>query len=127
MSIISGFLTLSIKSQLWITILVLTLFSFLVILALPGSFSYEILMENYKRKKNFFYNEYLEYIQASYNFQSFKILKYEEIVKRMAKQIYKYNIRESSYEYQTDLQTGSKVEDLLENSSNALENNLSLL
>ena len=118
MSIISGFLTLSIKSQLWITILVLTLFSFLVILALPGSFSYEILMENYKRKKNFFYNEYLEYIQASYNFQSFKILKYEEIVKRMAKQIYKYNIRENFYEYQTDLQTNTKVEELFENTSN---------
>ena len=118
MSIISGFLTLSIKSQLWITILVLTLFSFLVILALPGSFSYEILMENYKRKKNFFYNEYLEYIQASYNFQSFKILKYEEIVKRMAKQIYKYNIRENFYEYQTDLQTNTKVEELFENTYN---------
>ena len=59
MSITSGFLTLSIKSQLWITILILTVFSFLVILALPGSFSYEILMEDYKRKKKFFYNEYL--------------------------------------------------------------------
>ena len=46
--------TLSIKEQLWITILVLTIFSFLVILVLPGSFSYEILMEDYKRKKNFF-------------------------------------------------------------------------
>ena len=118
MSLTSGFLTLSIKSQLWITILILTVFSFLVILALPGSFSYEILMEDYKRKKKFFYNEYLEYIQATYNFQSFKILKYEEIIKRMAKQIYKYNTRESSYEYQTDLQTDSKVEELLENSSN---------
>ena len=118
MSVPSSFLTLSIKEQLWITILILTVFSFLVILALPGSFSYEILMEDYKRKKKFFYNEYLEYIQASYNFQSFKILKYEEIVKRMAKQIYKYNIRENFYEYQTDLQTDSKVEELLKNSSN---------
>ena len=77
MSIPSGFLTLSIKTQIWITILILTVFSFLVILALPGSFSYEILMEDYKRKKKFFYNEYLEYIQATFNFQSFKILKYE--------------------------------------------------
>ena len=81
MSITSGFLTLSIKSQLWITILILTVFSFLVILALPGSFSYEILMEDYKKKKKFFYNEYKEYIEASFNFQSFTLLKHEEIIK----------------------------------------------
>ena len=118
MSIPSGFLTLSIKTQIWITILILTVFSFLVILALPGSFSYEILMEDYKRKKKFFYNEYLEYIQATFNFQSFKILKYEEIIKRMAKQIYKYSLRESLYEYQTDLQTNTKVENISENTNN---------
>ena len=118
MSIPSGFLTLSIKTQIWITILILTVFSFLVILVLPGSFSYEILMEDYKRKKKFFYNEYLEYIQATFNFQSFKILKYEEIIKRMAKQIYKYSLRESLYEYQTDLQTNTKVENISENTNN---------
>ena len=54
MSVPSKFLTLSIKEQLWITILILTLFSALVILCLPGSFSYEILMEDYKGKKSFF-------------------------------------------------------------------------
>ena len=54
MSVPSKFLTLAIKEQLWITILILTLFSALVILCLPGSFSYEILMEDYKRKKSFF-------------------------------------------------------------------------
>ena len=87
MSVPSSFLTLSIKEQLWITILILTIFSFLVILVLPGSFSYEILMEDYKRKKKFFYNEYMEYIHACFYFHNFNILKYEELVKRMAKQI----------------------------------------
>ena len=54
MSVPSQFLTLSIKDQLWITILILTIFSLIVILCLPGSFSYEILMEDYKRKKKIF-------------------------------------------------------------------------
>ena len=54
MSVPSSFLTLSIKEQLFITILLLTIFSIIVILCLPGSFSYEILMEDYKKKKKFF-------------------------------------------------------------------------
>ena len=54
MSVPSNFLTLSIREQLCLTILILTIFSLLVILCLPGSFSYEILMEDYKRKKKFF-------------------------------------------------------------------------
>ena len=54
MSVPSNFLTLSIREQLCLTILILTIFSLLVILCLPGSFSYEILMEDYKRKKKIF-------------------------------------------------------------------------
>ena len=91
MSVPSSFLTLSIKEQLFITILLLTIFSIIVILCLPGSFSYEILMEDYKKKKRFFFKEYREYIQACFYFQSFTMLKYEEIIKRMAKQMYKYS------------------------------------
>ena len=81
MSITSKFLTLSIREQLFITILILTLFSVIVILCLPISFSYEILMEDYKKKKKFFYNEYKEYIEACFYFQSFTLLKHEEIIK----------------------------------------------
>ena len=36
----------------------------------------------------------------------------------MAKQIYKYSLRESLYEYQTDLQTNTKVENISENTNN---------
>ena len=121
MSVPSSFLTLSIKEQLWITILILTIFSFLVILVLPGSFSYEILMEDYKRKKKFFYNEYMEYIHACFYFHSFNILKYEELIKRMSKQIYKYSSRESIYESYSDFGDNNTVEELFLKESNEKE------
>ena len=122
MGVPSQFLTLSIKEQLFITILILTIFSVLVILCLPGSFSYEILMEDYKKKKRFFYNEYKEYIEACFYFQSFTILKYEEIIKRMAKQIYKYERKENVFDITSDFKdTYNKtypVQDLLYNDIN---------
>ena len=122
MGVPSQFLTLSIKEQLFITILILTIFSVLVILCLPGSFSYEILMEDYKKKKRFFYNEYKEYIEACFYFQSFTILKYEEIIKRMAKQIYKYERKENVFDIISDFKdTYNKtypVQDLLYNDIN---------
>ena len=121
MSVPSNFLTLSIREQLCLTIFILTIFSLLVILCLPGSFSYEILMEDYKRKKKFFYNEYMEYIQTCFYFHSFNILKYEEIIKRMAKQMYKYSTRETIYQYQSGFQETNPVEDLFKNGKN--ENN----
>ena len=121
MGVPSQFLTLSIKEQLFITILILTIFSVLVILCLPGSFSYEILMEDYKKKK-FFYNEYKEYIEACFYFQSFTILKYEEIIKRMAKQIYKYNRKDNVFNITSDFKdTYNKtypIQDLLYNDIN---------
>ena len=122
MSVPSSFLTLSIKTQIFITILILTLFSVLVILCLPGSFSYEILMEDYKRKKSFFYNEYKEYIEACFYFQSLNIFKYEELIKRMSKQIFKYSTRESIFEsysdFQGDYNDSYPVQDLFENDDN---------
>ena len=122
MGVPSQFLTLSIKEQLFITILILTIFSVLVILCLPGSFSYEILMEDYKKKKKFFYNEYKEYIEACFYYQSFTILKYEEIIKRMAKQIYKYYRKESVFDITSDFKDTYNetypVQDLLLNDIN---------
>ena len=97
MSITSKFLTLSIREQLLITIIILTIFSIIVILCLPISFSYEILMEDYKKKKKFFYNEYKEYMESCFYFQSFSLLKYEEIIKRFAKQMDKYAKKEDIF------------------------------
>ena len=102
MSIHSRFLTLSIKEQVCSTIFLLTVFSVLVILCLPCSFSYEILREDYKKKKRFFYNEYKEYIEACFYYQGYNLLKYEEIIKRMLKEADKYSIRGGQFEYKTD-------------------------
>ena len=119
MSVYSRFLTLSIKEQLWITILILTIFSALVILCLPGSFSFEILMEDYKRKKSYFYSKYKDYIEASFYFQSLNILKYEELLKRMSKQIFKYSTKSSIFKrtsnFKGDFNESYPVQDLFEN------------
>ena len=122
MSVPSQFLTLSIKEQLFITILILTIFSVIVILCIPGSFSYEILMEDYKKKKKFFYKEYRDYIQACFYFQSFTMLKYEEIIKRMAKQMYKYSQSENIFNTTSDFKDTYTdiypVQDLFYNNEN---------
>ena len=122
MSVPSQFLTLSIKTQIWLTLLILTLFSVLVILCLPGSFSYEILMEDHKKKKAFFYNEYKEYIEACFYFQSLNLFKYEEMIKRMSKQLFKYSTKESIFEiysnFQGDFNDSYPVQDLFENNDN---------
>ena len=119
MSVPAKFLTLSIREQLCITILILTIFSVIVILALPGSFSYEILMEDYKKKKKFFFNEYKEYIEACFYFQSFTILKYEEIIKRMSKQSFKYWQKEHIFNTTSDFKEGFNntypIQDVFEN------------
>ena len=119
MSVYSRFLTLSIKEQLWITILILTIFSAMVILCLPGSFSFEILMEDYKRKKSYFYSKYKDYIEACFYFQSLNILKYEELLKRMSKQIFKYSTKSSIFKrtsnFKGDFNESYPVQDLFEN------------
>ena len=89
MSISSSFLNLSMKQQIGITIIVLTLFSILVILAICCTLLYEILNQDYKNKKNFFYNKYKQYMEIAFYYQSFHIMQYEEILHRIQKQILK--------------------------------------
>ena len=131
MSIHSLFLTLSIKEQVCLTIFLLTVFSVLVILCLPCSFSYEILREDYKKKKRFFYNEYKEYIEACFNYQGYNLLKYEEIIKRMLKEADKYSTRGGLFEYKTDFKEEYNdqfpVRDLYYNESKEDENRTDIL
>ena len=102
MTLQRSFLTLSIKDQVCLTIFILTIFSILVILCLPCSFSYEILREDYKKKKKFFYNEFKKYIEACFFYQGYHLLKYEELIKRMHKQAYKYSTREGIFNYTSE-------------------------
>ena len=102
MSIQSSFLTLSIKDQICILIIFLTLFSITVILCLCCSFSYEILKEDYNQKKLYFYDTYKEYIESCFYFQNFILLQYEEVIKRMQKQIWKFHQSSKTYQIQTN-------------------------
>ena len=91
MKIKSNFLSLSIREQICIVIIALTFFSILVILCLACSFCYEILKEDYKQKKIYFYDRYKDLIETSFYFQNFFLLQYEEIIKRMQMQLFKYH------------------------------------
>ena len=90
MSLRSSFLTLSMKEQICLTIIVLNLFCLLVILSICGSLSYEFLKEDYYQKKIYFFNKYKEYIDSCFYFQNFCLLQYEEIIKRVQKQSFEF-------------------------------------
>ena len=102
MSLQTSFLTLSIKEQICILIIFLTLFSIIVILCLCCSFSYEILKEDYNQKKLYFYDTYKKYIESCFYFQNFFLLQYEEVIKRMQKQIWKFHQSSKIYQLQTN-------------------------
>ena len=90
MSISNIFLSLSIKQQICITIISLNIFCILVILSICGSLAYEIIKEDIKQKKLYFYENYQDYIEGFFYFQNFYLLQYEEIIKRIHKQIWEY-------------------------------------
>ena len=89
MSLATLFLSLSMKEQICITIIALTVFCIGVILIVCCSLMYEILMKDYEQKKLYFYQRYKEYIQSSFYFQNFYLMQYEEIIHRMQKQIWR--------------------------------------
>ena len=90
MSLQSRFLTLSMKEQIYITIIILTIFCILVVISICCSLSYEFLKDDYKKKQLYFYNKYKDYLDSCYYFHNIYLLQYEEIVKRMQKQTWKY-------------------------------------
>ena len=81
------FLTLPIKIQICIAIAALNIFCLLVILSICGSLAYEILKEDIKQKKLYFYEEYKKYIESCFYFHNFCLLQYEEIIKRIQNQM----------------------------------------
>ena len=98
MSLQASFLTLSIKEQICILIIFLTLFSIIIILCLCCSFSYEILKEDYNQKKLYFFDKYKDYLESCFYFQNFYLLQYEEIIKRMQKQIWTFHQTSKYYQ-----------------------------
>jgi len=99
MSLKSKFLTLQIKNQICIAIIVLNLFCILVILSIFGSLAYQILKEDFKQKRLYFYEKYKEYIESCFYLQNFYLLQYEELVKRIQLQVRDLLLASTIYNY----------------------------
>ena len=99
MSLTSVFLNLSMKEQIFLSLVILTLFCILVTTSIFLPLLYEILYKFYEIRKNFFYDKYKKYIEAAFYYQSFHIMQYEEILHRIQKQILK--VEQSPYIYYT--------------------------
>jgi len=99
----SKILTLPIKIQIYIAIMALNLFCLLVILSICGSLAYEILKEDMKQKKLYFYEAYKEYIESCFYFHNFCLLQYEEIIKRIQIQLRENLQVSSTYKYQFNI------------------------
>ena len=130
MTIKSSFLSLSMREQVCITIVILTILSILVVLCLSCTFCYEILKEDYKLKKLYFYDKFKEYIELCFYFQNFCLLQFEELVKRMQLQFYKFNRNASTantaYDFQSNFdfdESNSVVDFDLELHKNISDNN----
>ena len=126
MSLKTKFLTLSIKEQICLTIFCLTIFSLFVIITIINLFCFEILKQNYKEKKQYFYSKYKEYIESVFYFQNFCLLQYEEMVRRMAHQIYKFH-RESItfYDYVSNFNNNLTTEDIIKDFNPVEHKNIS--
>ena len=56
-------------------------------MAIFGSLAYQILKEDFKQKRLYFYEKYKEYIESCFYFQNFCLLQYEELIKRIQLQM----------------------------------------
>ena len=97
MSLSSWFLNLSMKEQICLAIISLTLFCILVILIVCCSLMYEILIKDYEQKKLYFYNRYKDYIESTFYFQNFYMMQYEETIHHIQKQTWR--LQQASYIY----------------------------
>ena len=128
MSIKSGFLTLSMREQICLTIIFLILFSFLVIVCIIGSLTYEILKEDYNKKKIFIYDRYKEYMESSFFFQNFNLLQYEEIIKKIQRQIWAFYEMGEVYNFTSNFENNFLYEKVInagiENNQNQIDNDI---
>ena len=108
MSLASLFLNLSMKQQICISIIFLTIFSIIVILAICCTLLYEILYEDYEQKRLYFYNKYKKYVESAFYFQSFHIMQYDEILHRIQKQMWKTQEANEIYQNLQSLQNYSE-------------------
>ena len=127
MSLSSRFLNLSIKEQILITIIALTLFCILAILIICCSLIYEILKKDYEQKKIYFYKRYKEYIESTFYFQNFYLMQYEEIIHRMQKQSWRMQQSVSIYRSSSPLKPFTDYVENVKFIYDELQNNFTYL
>ena len=91
MSLKSKFLTLPMKKQICLTIIVLSLFCLFIIISLCCSLGYEFLKKDSREKAIIYYEKYKDYIESCFYYQSFCLLQYEEVIRRMQRQATVYH------------------------------------
>jgi len=99
MNIKSYFLNLSLKTQIITVIVVLTIYSVIVILSFSCSFFYEVMKKDYQNKKLYFYDRYKDFIESCFFYHNFYLMQYEEIIKRMQRQVYSYHQKARFYNF----------------------------
>ena len=70
--------------------------------------AFEILKADYSQKRLYFFEKYKDYIEACFIFQNFYLLQYEELIKRIQKQIWEYQQVSSVYNFNCNFEEEEK-------------------
>ena len=107
MNIKKKFLTLSIRHQIIIVVIIISIFCLLSILALFSLYTNIIVSIQSRKRKEYYFQKYKEIIDSEIRFQSFLLYQYEQIIKGFNSQIYHYSskidLSEPSFSYQNNL------------------------
>jgi len=122
MDIKSYFLHLSLKQQVIIVIIVLTIYSVFVIVSFSCSFFYEVIKKDYNNKKLYFYDRYKDFIESCFFYHNFYLMQYEEIIKRMQRQTYSYHQKARYYNFTNNFNTNMSESKVLVFDPNDYEN-----
>ena len=85
-------LTLSIKYQISILIILLSILCFLFVLGLFHLYTNIIINMQKRKRKEYFYRRYKELIDSKIRFQTFLLYQYEQLIKGFNSQIYYYGL-----------------------------------
>ena len=86
------FLTLSIRHQISIVIVILSIICLLSILALFSLFANIIVIIQSRKRKEYFYQQYYNVLNSEIEFHTFLLYQYEQFVKTFNNQIYFYGL-----------------------------------
>ena len=107
MSIKKAFLTLSIRHQITIYIIVISIFCLFSIITLFSLYSHIIIGMQSKRRKEYYFQKHKQIIDSEIRFQSFLLYLYEQIIKGFNSQLYYYGLyndkSDSALDAQVDL------------------------